>query len=91
MNPGRLRDPRRTQSIDSDVGGSLATSIDRHYIGKGQANQFVSTLLSSPHLFSRYLFGVLSTFLLFVFIHYTSVHSIFVLIQLSDYDHRVAN
>lgn len=75
MNPGRLRDPRRTQSIDSDVGGSLATSIDRHYIGKGQADQFVAAL---PH---RYLFRVLSyNFPLFVSSRFTSARSIFVLI-----------
>lgn len=48
----RLRDPRRTQSIDSDVGRdtlSLATSIDRHQVGKGQQDRFVSFIpVSSP-------------------------------------------
>lgn len=78
MNPERLRDPRCTQSIDSDVGGSLATSIDRHYIGKGQANQFVAalSLLSSPlpssHPYSSlaFLFRVLFNFPLFIFSHH---------------------
>lgn len=87
---GRLRDPRRTQSIDSDVGGSLATSIDRHYIGKGQADQFVAALLASLLLVTlpRYLFRVLFTFPLFIFSRYTSARSIFALIQLSDYNRR---
>lgn len=99
MNPERLRDPRCTQSIDSDVGGSLATSIDRHYIGKGQANQFVAALLFSPlltnplvaTLFSAFLYRVLFNFPLFIFSHYTSAHSTFVLIQLFNYDRCVVN
>lgn len=43
----RLRDPRRAQSIDSDVGGTPATSIDRHHVGKGQEDRFVALLLFS--------------------------------------------
>lgn len=50
----RLRDPRRTQSIDSDVGGSLATSIDRHHIGKGQGDQ---PICSRPSLLSALFAG----------------------------------